>query len=132
VKKNTVVAPPQASALWRVLSMIMMRQINSVTDIEMLLMMARNVGEAIIDNARTTGYLAELFKAAYGKDIEGYVSTCKAEKLKESPTMAEEFAEFMCWEGLIIRIALMYMPPAEKLTDLDTEADLEAEGEEKP
>ena len=124
VRKNAVIAPPQASALWRVLSMLTTRQINSVMDIEMLLMTARNVGEAVVDNARTTGYLAELFKAAYGKDIEDYVSTCKAEKLRESPTMAEEFAELMCWEGLIIRIALIYMPPAEKLTDL------EAEGEE--
>lgn len=108
--------------------MLTTRQVNSVMDIEMMLMTARNVGEAIIDNARTTGYLADLFKAAYGKDIEGFVSACKAEKLRESPTMAEEFAELMCWEGLIIRIALIYMPPAEKLTDL--EADLEAEGEE--
>jgi hypothetical protein len=129
VRKNTVVAPPQASALWRILSMIATRQINSVMDIEMLLMMARNAGEAILDNARTTGYLAELFKAAYGRDIEGYVSSCKAEKLRESPTMAEEFAELMCWEGLIIRIALIYMPPTEKLTDLDLEAE---GGEEEP
>ena len=109
--------------------MIVARQINSVTDIEMLLMMARNAGEAILDNARTTGYLAELFKATYGKDIEGYVSSCKAEKLRESPTMAEEFAEFICWEGLIIRIALMPMPSAKKLTDLDLEAE---SGEEEP
>ena len=108
--------------------MLATRQINSVMDIEMLLMVARNVGEAIIDNARTTGYLAELFKAAYGKDIEGFVSTCKAEKLRESPTMAEEFAELICWEGLIIRIAFIYMPPEEKLTDLEAEA----EGEEEP
>ena len=108
--------------------MLTTRQVNSVMDIEMMLMTARNVGEAIVDNARTTGYLADLFEAAYGKDIEGFVSACKAEKLKESPTMAEEFAELMCWEGLIIRIALIYMPPEEKLTDL--EADLEAEGEE--
>ena len=109
--------------------MLTTRQINSVMDIEMLLMTARNVGEAIVDNARTTGYLAELFKAAYGKDIEDYVSSCKAEKLRESPTMAEEFAELMCWEGLIIRIALIYMPPAEKLTDLDLESE---GGEEEP
>jgi hypothetical protein len=108
--------------------MLTTRQVNSVMDIEMLLVTARNVGEAIIDNARTTGYLAELFKAAYGKDIDGFVSSCKAEKLKESPNMAEEFAEFICWEGLIIRIALIYMPPEEKLTDLEAEA----EGEEEP
>jgi hypothetical protein len=130
VKKNAVIAPPQASALWRVLSMLTTRQVNSVMDIEMMLMTARNVGEAIVDNARTTGYLAELFKAAYGRDIDGFVPSCKADKLRESPTMAEEFAELMCWEGLIIRIALIYMPPEEKLADLDTETELEAE--EKP
>ncbi len=90
-----------------------------------MLMTARNVGEAIVDNARTTGYLADLFKAAYGSDIDAFVPSCKAEKLKENPTMAEEFAELMCWEGLIIRIALIYMPPAEKLTDLEA-------GEEEP
>ncbi len=105
--------------------MLTTRQVNSVMDIEMMLMTARNVGEAIVDNARTTGYLADLFKAAYGRDIDAFVPSCKAEKLKENPTMAEEFAELMCWEGLIIRIALIYMPPAEKLTDLEA-------GEEEP
>ncbi len=105
--------------------MLTTRQVNSVMDIEMMLMTARNVGEAIVDNARTTGYLADLFKAAYGSDIDSFVPSCKAEKLKENPTMAEEFAELMCWEGLIIRIALIYMPPAEKLTDLEA-------GEEEP
>jgi hypothetical protein len=126
VKKNAVIAPPQASVLWRFLSMLTTKQINNVMDIEMMLVLARNIGEAIIDNARTTGYLADLFKAAYGRDIDGFVPSCKAEKLRENPTMAEEFAELMCWVGLIIWVAYIYMPPEEKLTDL------EAEGEEEP
>ncbi len=47
MRRSNVIAPPQASALWRVLSMLTTRQVNSVMDIEMMLMTARNVGEAI-------------------------------------------------------------------------------------
>jgi hypothetical protein len=129
---NVTVVLPQETALWRVLAMLMTKQINDVKDMEMMLMLARNAGEAIIDNARTTGYLAELFKAAYGKDIEDYVSSCKAEKRRENPTMTEEFAELMCLMGLIFRIVFAYKQPTEKKLAKLTDMDLESEGEEEP
>jgi hypothetical protein len=131
---SEVVALPQEMALWRVLSMLMMKQVNDVKDMEIMLMLAKNAGEAIIDNARTTGYLAKLFKASYGKDIEGYVSSCKAEKLKETPTMTEEFAELMCWVGLIFRVVFTYDQPAKKKTRMQKQddMDLEVEGERGP
>jgi len=88
---------------------------HNVPELTYALTYARSCLKAILENA-SLSELAELFKAAYGRDIRGFVPQCVDEEVKaflkdagcigvsENDTQLREYYEYFCILGLVLRV----------------------------
>jgi hypothetical protein len=88
---------------------------HNVPELTYALTYARSCLTAILENA-SLSELAELFKAAYGKDIRDFVPQCVDEEVKaflkgagcigidEKDTQLREYFEYFCILGLVLRV----------------------------
>jgi hypothetical protein len=88
---------------------------HNVPELTYALTYARSCLKAILENA-SLSELAELFKAAYGKDIRDFVPQCVDEEVKaflkeagcigidEKDVQLREYYEYFCILGLVLRV----------------------------
>jgi hypothetical protein len=88
---------------------------HNVPELTYALTYARSCLKAILENAMHSE-LAELFKAAYGKDIRDFVPQCVDEEVKaflkeagcigidEKDVQLREYYEYFCILGLVLRV----------------------------
>jgi len=100
-------------SLWRVVFKLMNAEIERDTQLYMVLITARETGQAILDIADHNDRLRLLFMSLYGISIKEYISKCLSEK-KSNPDMHPAFAEYECWYSLLLRVYLILKQPSQK------------------
>ena len=115
-----------AGALWRVVEKLMSARIDRDIDLHTLLITAREVGKAVLDNAERNDKLRQRFRLAYGVDIKEYFDRCMAESARDCD-LDSEYAEYLCWYSLLLRVFLITRTP--KAPELEAEKYEEAEEE---
>ena len=102
-----------AGALWRVVDKLMSARIDRDIDLHALLITAREVGKAVLDNAERNDKLRQRFRLAYGVDIKEYFDRCMAESARDGD-LDSEYAEYLCWYSLLIRVFMILTAPTEQ------------------
>jgi hypothetical protein len=100
-------------SLWRVVFKLMNAEIERDTQLYMVLITARETGQAILDIADHNDRLRLLFMSLYGISIKEYINKCLSEK-KSNPDMHPAFAEYECWYSLLLRVYLILKQPSQK------------------
>ena len=101
---------------------------HNVPELTYAITYARSCLKAILENAQYSE-LAELFKAAYGKDIKDFVPQCIDEEVKaflkeagcigidENDDQLRSYFEYFCILGLVLRVHGIFRGPlAQKST----------------
>ncbi len=95
---------------------------HNVPELTYALTYARSCLKAILENAEHSE-LAELFKAAYGRDIRDFVPQCVDEEVKaflkeagcigidEKDVQLREYFEYFCILGLVLRVHGIFRGP---------------------
>lgn len=111
-------------SLWRVVFKLMNAEIERDTQLYMVLITARETGQAILDIAEHNDRLRLLFMSLYGISIKEYINKCLGEK-KSNPDMHPAFAEYECWYSLLLRVFLILRQPTQKqLEEEERELDM--------
>jgi len=111
-------------SLWRVVFKLMNAEIERDTQLYMVLITARETGQAILDVADHNDRLSLLFKSLYGISIKEYINKCLSEK-KSNPDMHPALAEYECWYSLLLRVFLILRQPTPKqLEEEERELDM--------
>ena len=115
-------------SLWRVVLKLMNVEIERDTQLYLVLITARETGQAVLDIAEHNDRLKKLFRALYGIDIKEYINKCLSEK-KSNPDMHPNFAEYECWYSLLLRVYLILKQPSQRqlLHEEREQDELEAE-----
>ena len=112
------------TSLWRVVLRLMNAEIERDTQLYVLLVTAKETGQAVLDIAEHNDRLRTLFKSLYGVSIKEYINKCLSEK-KSNPDMNPAFAEYECWYSLLLRVFLILRQPTPKqLEEEERELDM--------
>jgi len=99
-------------------------EIERDTQLYVLLVTAKEAGQAVLDIAEHNDRLRSMFKSLYGISIKEYISKCLGEK-KSNPDMHPAFAEYECWYSLLLRVFLILRQPTQKqLEEEERELDM--------
>ena len=120
-----------AGALWRVVDKLMSARIDRDIDLHALLITAREVGKAVLDNAERNDKLRQRFRLAYGVDIKEYFDRCMAESARDSD-LDSEYAEYLCWYSLLLRTFMILRAPTPQELEKERFEELEEEAREIP
>ena len=113
-----------SASLWRIVLRLMNAEIERDTQLYVLLVTAKEAGQAVLDIAEHNDRLRLLFKSLYGISIKEYINKCLGEK-KSNPDMHPALAEYECWYSLLLRVFLILRQPTPKqLEEEERELDM--------